>query len=75
MDHYPIRFTFRTQSMNGHVQDFGEYQLVNFSNSEINMDFTGTLKFIEKKYQPGFIRNKDAKDLHDLVKVVEKQLR
>jgi len=75
MEHYQIRFSFRGNPHSAHVQDFGDYKLVNFSSQDILNDFTGTIKFENDKHVLGYVRNKDAKDLKDLLSAVEKQLR
>lgn len=75
VNHYSIYITFRGLQISAHVQDFGEYQLVNFSHEEILKDFTGTIRMQDGKYVPGYIRNKEAKDLPTLINAVVKQLR
>lgn len=75
MDSYSIYVRFRGAEVKAQVQDFGVYQLVNFSDNAVVNDFTGTLKFEGRKYIPGYIRNKDAQDLSELTRAIEKQLR
>lgn len=77
MNYYPIRFEFRKVMVNAHVQDFGEYAMVNFTDTDIINDFSGTLKINlpSKKLDPNqFIRNKEAKDLSDLVRAITSKL-
>jgi hypothetical protein len=56
------------------VQDYSAFCFVNFSDNGIVNDFTGSMKFKDKKYVPGYIRNKGAIDLQELLRAVEGQL-
>ena len=74
MESYPIYFRFRNKEVKGLVQDYGTFSYVNFSDNDVVNDFTGSMKFEGKKYIAGYIRNKEAKDLQDLLRAVENQL-
>ena len=75
MESYSIYFRFRNQEIKGYVQDYSDYAVVSFTNDNIINDFTGAFKFVNKKYIPGFIRNKEAKDIQDLTRQIEMQLK
>ena len=74
MKSYPIYFRFRNKEVKALVQDYGTFSFVNFSDNDVVNDFTGSMKFESKKYISGYICNKEAKDLQDLVSAVETQL-
>ncbi|RYF85201.1 MAG: hypothetical protein EON98_07200 [Chitinophagaceae bacterium] len=74
MKTYPLYFRFRSQEIKAHVHDFGDSCTVFFTDDVIINDFTGSLTFENKKYAPGFIRNKEAKDLQELIRLIENSL-
>ncbi len=57
------------------VHDFGPHLFVYFNTSFILNDFTGAFLFEERKYVPGYVRNKQVKDLATLIMAMERQLR
>ena len=73
---YTINFRFRGRYIHGYVQAFQDSCLVNITDQEILSDFTGvfTFRLPEKKFVPGFQRNKDVKDLPELVGGIQDQL-
>jgi hypothetical protein len=70
----PVYFRSRNKEVKGLVQDYGAFSFVNFSENDAVKDFTGSLKFESKKYIPGYVLNKEAKDVQDLLRAVGKQL-